>query len=807
MCEGERIIIGKLATGGTGFKSFKWSPSDSLDFDNQVLTWANPIITTTYTMLIKDDLLCEITDSTKVVVHPAPIADFSFTDTCENELYYFKNLSQKKDIGFDSTHWKIGSEEFLFWEPIVLMDSSYQVHAQLYVRDSFGCWDSTSKTLDVFPRPKPSFTFADGCAETLITFTNTSSIAAGTYNTLWTTAGVDNVSTDLQKAFSTYGSKAVKMKVTSDRGCADSLSQNIEIFEKPDLEIILDSVCEGQLSTLGIKTNFKSADTLIGYSWDLGDGQSANSRTILHKYSFDGSYLVELIALSNNLCADTVSETAIVYQKPEASFTIQKACLGDANELVNTTLEDKFTIASVRWDDGNGYIVGSDTQNFTFSTIGMHPVSLIIESAESCTDTLTKDALVLHKESLNMVQNGNCENDVISLNYTPQFRDTISGIRWIYNSSTVGGLEQLNYNFGTSGTHTLTLEVDLLNGCASNKSFDVLLDPKPTSLFSFTLPCSDNQVEFNSLASTSSGTISLEEWDLGDGTTSTNSNVNHSYALGSFATELIVTNSFGCKDTSSRVVDIKNVVQTSFEAVDICANDLQTIRDLSIGNTVPIQSYLFDLGDGNSSDQASFDYAYSEGGSYTITLTIETTPGCTYQASKTITVYNAPTPGFTLDKTRLDLVDNKIVLTDASIGGTQYEYTITDGSFYSTANLEHEFQDTGVFTIEQKVTDDFGCFAIFSDSTPVYMITNILVPNAFHPNKDGLNEEFRPEGLGIKSFELEVYDRWGGKVYESFDSKSWDGSDYPPGVYVYHIRVIDFEQRFHEFNGLIHLLR
>jgi gliding motility-associated-like protein len=71
----------------------------------------------------------------------------------------------------------------------------------------------------------------------------------------------------------------------------------------------------------------------------------------------------------------------------------------------------------------------------------------------------------------------------------------------------------------------------------------------------------------------------------------------------------------------------------------------------------------------------------------------------------------------------------------------------------------------------------------------------VEIPNAFTPNGDGSNDAFRLaiiEGVVVLE-RLEVYNRWGQKVYESTDAAAeWDGrtdgKDAPSDVYVYKIR-------------------
>lgn len=77
-----------------------------------------------------------------------------------------------------------------------------------------------------------------------------------------------------------------------------------------------------------------------------------------------------------------------------------------------------------------------------------------------------------------------------------------------------------------------------------------------------------------------------------------------------------------------------------------------------------------------------------------------------------------------------------------------------------------------------RVTDNFSCSG--TDSiliNPKQCLEGIYVPNAFTPNKDGLNDSFRPLLFGgVTHYRFRIYNRWGQLVFESTQlGKGWDG--------------------------------
>lgn len=64
----------------------------------------------------------------------------------------------------------------------------------------------------------------------------------------------------------------------------------------------------------------------------------------------------------------------------------------------------------------------------------------------------------------------------------------------------------------------------------------------------------------------------------------------------------------------------------------------------------------------------------------------------------------------------------------------------------------------------------------------------IYIPNIFTPNNDNVNDRFRINNLDLKSWKLEVYNRWGKQVFTSEPyQNNWDGNGLPDGMYLYQL--------------------
>ncbi|MGB1243161.1 MAG: gliding motility-associated C-terminal domain-containing protein, partial [Chitinophagales bacterium] len=73
-------------------------------------------------------------------------------------------------------------------------------------------------------------------------------------------------------------------------------------------------------------------------------------------------------------------------------------------------------------------------------------------------------------------------------------------------------------------------------------------------------------------------------------------------------------------------------------------------------------------------------------------------------------------------------------------------------------------------------------------------VIRLAVENAFSPNGDGINDEFRVFiNAPMEEYHLMIFNRWGEKVFESQDpEEAWNGTHndelQPIGVYAYVIR-------------------
>ena len=90
---------------------------------------------------------------------------------------------------------------------------------------------------------------------------------------------------------------------------------------------------------------------------------------------------------------------------------------------------------------------------------------------------------------------------------------------------------------------------------------------------------------------------------------------------------------------------------------------------------------------------------------------------------------------------------------------------------------------------------------------------NIMIPNVFTPNNDGVNDEYHFSDEMLVELKVTIYNRWGQQVYGFNDvNGSWNGNGFngelmPEGVYFFIMEAIGVDGTHFEENGSVTLLR
>lgn len=316
-----------------------------------------------------------------------------------------------------------------------------------------------------------------------------------------------------------------------------------------------------------------------------------------------------------------------------------------------------------------------------------------------------------------------------------------------------------------------------------------------TVSFSVSAPtCQGEQIDFTN--TTTWGNKYL--WRFGDGATSTIEDSRHTYTTaGIYEVTLVV--SLGT--TSDSLKESITIYSTEYDNLKYEEN-VSCYPTLLWDTSSSTISRIWDLGDGTISTDSFVSHLYDEPGYYTISITTETTYGCTRTGIFDSLVYSFPRPTaeFSINPSNPTSYDDTIYFVDKSEGeyNSTWYWQLGDGSISAHREPIHKYDSAGEYRVQLIVENDYGCIDTVIHTFYISEMSSWYIPSTFTPNGDGINETFLPvtNNLETKDFEFYVFDKWGKLIFQSNDVNSaWDGSDFrsqkmlTSGVYTWQLKV------------------
>ena len=233
------------------------------------------------------------------------------------------------------------------------------------------------------------------------------------------------------------------------------------------------------------------------------------------------------------------------------------------------------------------------------------------------------------------------------------------------------------------------------------------------------------------------------------------------------------------------------------------------------------QSMVWNLGTENTIQQmASCSFEYRQDGIYTPSLQITDLHGCVWSDTLEIPIRVFPNPeaDFSLPNTRLYLPETNLEVRNLSSGADNFAWHLTGAAPINgfEPSIEVPAGVEGSYQLELTAENAFGCYSTASKMIEVVQAIEVYIPNCFTPDRAGINDRWKPEGVGIdgRHMTLEVRDIWGTVVYQSTQSEEfWDGTSantgalVPSGMYNYRLIARDTERGIgHLFEGHVYIL-
>lgn len=381
--------------------------------------------------------------------------------------------------------------------------------------------------------------------------------------------------------------------------------------------------------------------------------------------------------------------------------------------------------ANVLLDAGNPgmtyqWSTGAVSQTINVNSTGAYQVT--ITDPSGCSASFINNVAIHPLPTVNFTSNNACIGGPVSFNNLSSITSgTILNWQWSVNGASASVAQNPSLNLTAPGTYPVTLVATSGFGCIDSLTGSVTVSPLPTAAFNAPDVCEGSVTQLNDASVIGAGSISSWSWSLGDGTTASTQNPQHTYANeGVYNVSLIVSSAAGCADTFLQSITIDPMPLADFVTNDVCEGDTVRFTNNSQLTNGIISDIDWDFGDGVTSTVNDPIHYYTSPGTYNVTLRIGSDQACEDVISKTVTVNPKPVADFTANAVcngdPVLLVDQSNVTTGLVTG---WYWEFGDGSFSSTQQPSHQYAGPGSYNISLVATTDKGCSDTLNRTTTI----------------------------------------------------------------------------------------
>jgi PKD repeat protein len=513
------------------------------------------------------------------------------------------------------------------------------------VTDIYGTQASAEIIVTVLERPVAAIS-GDGlfplvCGGTPLQLNGNPSGGSGSYHPhRWTGQTMALNETDIvNPVFNTVvaGTYTLEYQVTDSKGCISDVVSVEVVNQIPSANFSSDAVPGCTPMIVKFTNNSNGA---VAYEWDFGDGsdivtQDSPSHEFENLSSTIQYYEVTLTAISESGCENKVSRVVTVYPGIDSHFTAtpESVCSPDIITFTTTPGAREYY-----WDFGDGTqeIAGATVVHlFTNSgdTDRVYNVRLRTTSYYGCTDEAEMEVTIHATPRAGFVANPMVQmypSTTVSFTNTGSSGSGYS-YSWDLGDGNVSSAENPVHSYATHGDYNVILEVSN-DHCSKSIAHVVKIQPTtPIAAFDDVMPdCSPMTVSF--INNTLYADTYL--WDFGNGATSIERNPTYTYHNpGIYRVRLIATGDGGQDEYSSFVtVLVSPVAYMNVAPNYVYVNDQHVVTfNLSHNG----DTYLWDFGDGDFSNDLEPIHVYREAGIYDVALEVWTDEGCYDKYTKT----------------------------------------------------------------------------------------------------------------------------------------------------------------------------
>jgi gliding motility-associated-like protein len=533
--------------------------------------------------------------------------------------------------------------------------------------------------------------------------------------------------------YDSAGTYLIKLLVTNN-GCVDTISKLVNILLPVKAAFSSDN------------RNFCSAPAQVNFSfhpgngnifrWDFGDSTVSTERSPSHVYTTDGLFSVKLVVKNGFGCTDsTIKTDYITVRKNTVSFPAlpDSGCVPFTKRLSADVLPGDSIVDYV-WKVGNNISLHSQAPVYTFTQRGMYDISLITTTSSGCRDTITIPNAITAGNRPNASFSASERNACASTNvlFTDLSTGNITSWFWSFGDNAFSSDSNPMHIYTDTGWMTVMLSVSDL-GCMDTATHANYIYLKP-SVGKFKIEGSCEQ-PYQRLFTNFSRGAQRWEWDFGDGTTSTDTSLFHTFpARGVYNVTLRTWNdSTACSYSQTKQVMITDAI-ADFYTVDsvVCRGDSVIFNAVASPYAV---LYRWNFGDNSymGTNQLRVAHVYDSAGIYSVKLEVKDSIACIKSKIKENYIkIEGPKAKFGVSSADI-CVNTQLTFLDSSLAGLSHNpvkkwiWNYGDGvtDTLTAPPFLHSYAAIGNYKPSLKVIDSTGC----SDS--IKMVKPVAVNKLF----------------------------------------------------------------------------
>jgi gliding motility-associated-like protein len=315
---------------------------------------------------------------------------FNYTQTCFGDQTTLVASSTLPDASISTWQWDLdgnGTYEKSGKIIISLFTSSNPIPVKLKITPTAGPADSAIQNVTIDPLPLVNFIANNLCETRSATYISQSTIDAGFITQyLWdfNNDGVtdDNSNDTVNYTCGPAQTYLTKLTCVSNKGCSAFAQKVTTVYSNPVAGFVVANTCFGNNTLFTNTTTTSNPDY---YTWDFGDGAgNVSAGNTVHGYATAGNYNVQLIAVTQAGCRDTVTSAVTIHPNPAVTFQFS----GDTVLFAGSSV----TITVAGGSFNYSWSSGESTDNITVSQTGTYTCQ--VTDANGCTTDLTTSILV-----------------------------------------------------------------------------------------------------------------------------------------------------------------------------------------------------------------------------------------------------------------------------------------------------------------------------------------------------------------------------------------------------------------------------